>query len=46
MVYLLGDFNTQVGMNRDRWHSSLGKFGVGEKIIMATDFCSFVGITT
>ena len=28
MVFLLEDFNTQVGRNRDRWCPSLGKFCV------------------
>ena len=31
MVFLLGDFNAQVGRNRDRWYPSLGKFGVGKE---------------
>ena len=30
MLFLLGDFNTQVGRNRDRWYHSLGNFGVGK----------------
>ena len=29
MVFLLRDFNAQVGRNRDRWYPSLGNFGVG-----------------
>jgi hypothetical protein len=32
MVFLLGDFNTQVGRNRGRWYRSLGKFGVAKEI--------------
>ena len=28
IVFLFGNFNTQVSRNRDRWYSSLGKFGV------------------
>ena len=31
MVFLLGDFNAQVGRNRDRWYPSLGNFGVGKE---------------
>ena len=31
LVFLLGDFNAQVGRNRDRWYPSLGKFGVGKE---------------
>ena len=31
MVFLLRDFNAQVGRNRDRWYPSLGKFGAGEE---------------
>ena len=31
MVLLLGHFNTQVGRNRDRWYSSLGKFVLGKE---------------
>ena len=31
MLFLLGDFNAQVGRNRDRWYPSLGKFGVGKE---------------
>ena len=30
-VFLLGDFNAQVGRNRDRWYPSLGKFGIGKE---------------
>jgi len=30
-MFLRGDFNTQVGRNRDRWHRSLDKFGVGKE---------------
>jgi hypothetical protein len=31
IVFLLGDFNTQVGSNRDRWYLGQGKFGVGKE---------------
>ena len=31
MVFLLGDFNAQVGRNRDRWYPNLGRFGVGKE---------------
>ena len=31
MMFLLGDFNAQVGRNSDRWYPSLGKFGVGKE---------------
>ena len=31
MVFLLGNFNTQVGRNRDRWCPSLGEFGIGKE---------------
>ena len=31
MVFLLGDFNTQVGRNRDRWYPILDKFDVGKE---------------
>ncbi|XP_065583400.1 craniofacial development protein 2-like [Artemia franciscana] len=31
MVFLLVDFNVQVGRNRDRWYPSLGKFGAGKE---------------
>ena len=31
MVFLLRDFNVQVGRNRDKWYPSLGKFGVGKE---------------
>ncbi|XP_065571512.1 craniofacial development protein 2-like [Artemia franciscana] len=31
MVFLLGNFNAQVGRNRDRWYPSLGKFGIGKE---------------
>ena len=30
-MFILGDFNAQVGRNRDRWYSSLGKFGIGKE---------------
>jgi len=42
MVFLLGDFNAQVGRNRDRWYPSLGKFCVEKKTAMAIGFCNFV----
>ena len=31
MVFLLGDFNAQVGRYRDRWNPSLDKFGIGKE---------------
>ena len=31
MVFLLRDFNAQVGRNRDRRYPSLGKFGMEKK---------------
>jgi len=31
MVLLQGDFNAQVGRNRDRWYPSLGKLSVGKE---------------
>ncbi|XP_065565921.1 craniofacial development protein 2-like [Artemia franciscana] len=31
IVFLLGDFDAQVGRNRDRWYPGLGKFGLGEE---------------
>ena len=43
-AYRQGDFNAQVGRNRDRWHPSLGKFVDGT--VSATDFWNFVGMTT
>ena len=33
MVFLLGDFNAQVGRNMDRWYPTLGKFRVGNENI-------------
>jgi hypothetical protein len=30
-MFLLGDFNAQVGRKRERRYSSLGKFGVGKE---------------
>ena len=30
MVYLLGDFSTQIDRKRDRWYLRLGEFGKGE----------------
>ena len=30
-MFLLGNFNAQVGRNRDRWYPSLGKFGEGNE---------------
>ena len=44
MVFLLGDFNAQVGRNRDRWYPSLGKFGVGKENsngYRLLQFCSY-----
>ena len=31
MVFLLGNFNTQVGRKGDRWYPSLNKFRVGKE---------------
>ena len=33
MMFLLGDFDAQVGRKRDRWYPSLGKFSVGKENI-------------
>ena len=31
MVFLLGNFNAQVGRNKGRWYPSLDKLGVGKE---------------
>ena len=31
MVFLLRDFNTKFGRNRERWYPSQDKFGVGKE---------------
>ena len=31
VMFLLGNFNAHVSRNRDRWHLSLGEFGVGKQ---------------
>ena len=44
MVFLLGDFNTQVGRNKDRWYPSLGKFGRGKEnsnVYGVLQFCRY-----
>ena len=48
MVFLLGDFNAQVGRNRDIWYSSLGKFGVGKENsnnYRLLQICRYLGYT-
>ena len=41
MVFLLENFNAQVGRNRDRWYPSLGKFGVEKENSNAYRFLQF-----
>ena len=31
LVFLLGNFNAQIGRKRDRWYFSLGKFDIGKE---------------